>query len=154
MPVVMMRSPTCVSRPLPVGARSLRSHVLRAYAPATSLSDLKAAPRQRLVADVNGQAVLVVLWEDESVYAVSNKCPHLNLSLVGTTELMQAEVKDKCVICPAHKTAFDLETGEVKGEWCPGMPDIPFVGKINNDAKPLAVFASRVTDDGVVEVDV
>lgn len=26
---------------------------------------------------------------------------------------------DKCVVCPAHGTAFDLKTGEVKGEWCP-----------------------------------
>lgn len=26
---------------------------------------------------------------------------------------------DKCVVCPAHGTAFDLATGEVKGEWCP-----------------------------------
>lgn len=26
---------------------------------------------------------------------------------------------DKCVVCPAHGTAFDLKTGDVKGEWCP-----------------------------------
>jgi len=29
------------------------------------------------------------------------------------------QVKDSCVVCPAHGTAFDLATGEVKGEWCP-----------------------------------
>ncbi len=33
--------------------------------------------------------------------------------------MFQAEVKDKCVVCPAHGTFFDLKTGEVKGEWCP-----------------------------------
>lgn len=34
--------------------------------------------------------------------------------------LLQGSVTpDKCVVCPAHGTAFDLKTGEVKGEWCP-----------------------------------
>ncbi len=31
----------------------------------------------------------------------------------------QAEIKNNCVVCPAHGTYFDLDTGAVKGEWCP-----------------------------------
>lgn len=31
--------------------------------------------------------------------------------------LRAGEVKDKCVVCPAHGTFFDLKTGEVVGEW-------------------------------------
>lgn len=44
---------------------------------------------------------------------------------VGKTAMFQAEVKDKCVVCPAHGTYFDLKTGEVKGEWCPKVGCAP-----------------------------
>lgn len=54
-----------------------------------------------------------------------------------------------CIVCPAHKTAFDLSTGAVVGPWCPGMPDLPFVGKVNNDVKPLPVYTVRVDGDAV-----
>jgi nitrite reductase/ring-hydroxylating ferredoxin subunit len=36
-----------------------------------------------------------------------------------------------CIVCPAHNTAFDLATGEVKGEWCPKFPQLPLVGKVS-----------------------
>lgn len=62
-----------------------------------------------------------------------------------------AQVVNKCIVCPAHNTAFDLATGEVKGEWCPGFPDLPFVGKMSQ-SKPLPTFESRVGDDGTIEV--
>jgi hypothetical protein len=29
------------------------------------------------------------------------------------------------------------------------MPDLPFVGKVNNDVKPLPVYTVRVEDDAV-----
>jgi len=34
--------------------------------------------------------------------------PHINLPLPPT------QVVNKCIVCPAHSTAFDLATGEVK----------------------------------------
>ena len=82
------------------------------------------------------------------------------------------------IVCPAHGTAFDLATGAVKGvrsraracpsvrprscaslrclllrvaptqEWCPGMPDLPFVGKMKPPA-PLPVFTVQVDGDAV-----
>lgn len=84
---------------------------------------------------------------------MSNKCPHLGLSMQGKTALLSAKVTpDCCVVCPAHNTAFSMETGEVKGEWCPGFPDLPFVGKLTPQ-KNLPVFPCRVNGDAV-EVDV
>ena len=59
---------------------------------------------------------------------------------------------DGCVVCPAHGTAFDLATGEVQGEWCPKMPDLPLVGK-GPAKKPLPVFECRVGEDGTIEVN-
>ena len=64
-------------------------------------------------------------------------------------------MKDGCVVCAAHGTAFDLKTGEVKGEWCPNMPSLPLVGKIGgDDAKPLPTFPVRVSEEGMIEADV
>jgi nitrite reductase/ring-hydroxylating ferredoxin subunit len=38
----------------------------------------------------------------------------------GKTAFFQGTITpDKCVVCPAHNTAFDLATGAVKGTWCP-----------------------------------
>lgn len=49
------------------------------------------------------------------------------LVAAGKTAFFQGQVSDKCIVCPAHNTAFDLATGEVKGEWCPKFPTIPGV---------------------------
>jgi nitrite reductase/ring-hydroxylating ferredoxin subunit len=68
------------------------------------------------VVDVNGQKVLLADVDGE-VFAVSNKCSHLGLPLVGKTAMFQGQIKEKCIVCPAHNTAFDLKTGAVKGEW-------------------------------------
>jgi nitrite reductase/ring-hydroxylating ferredoxin subunit len=69
-------------------------------------------------------ALQQVLLQDVAgtVYAVSNKCSHLNLSLQGKTALLSATVTpDCCVVCPAHGTAFDLATGAVKGVRCAAL---------------------------------
>ena len=95
---------------------------------------------------------MLLAESDGEVYAVSNKCSHLGLPLVGKTALFQAEVSNKCVTCPAHGTKFDLATGEPVGEWCPNMPSLPFVGKIGGDPKPLPTYQSRVGEDGTIEV--
>jgi hypothetical protein len=43
---------------------------------------------------------------------------------------------------PAHKTAFDLATGEIKGEWCPGFPNLPVLGKVSPSYPSTAPAAS------------
>lgn len=104
------------------------------------------------VVEVDGQKILLALVEDE-VFAVSNKCSHLGLPLVGKTAMFQGEIKDRCVVCPAHGTAFDLSSGDVKGPWCPTFPNIPLVGKLTPQ-KPLPTFQSRVDETGSIEVNV
>ena len=50
---------------------------------------------------------------------------------------------EDCIICPLHKTAFALKSGEVRGEWCPYPP---VVGKLTSAVKnsnSAAVFDVR-----------
>lgn len=58
-------------------------------------------------------------------------------------------MKEGCIECPAHKTLFDLATGEVKGDWAPGFPEIPFIGK--GEPKPLPTFEVK-EEDGEIQV--
>jgi len=105
-----------------------------------------------MVVEVDGKRVLLAVVDDQ-VYAVSNKCSHLGLPLVGKTKMMQGQVKDKCIVCPAHGTAFRLDNGQVEGAWCPSFPDLPLVGKMTPE-KPLETYESRVGDADVIEVNV
>ena len=115
----------------------------------------RAAQGQRAVCEVAGDKVLVAAAAGKT-YAVSNKCSHLGLSLVGKTALLQGKVGEvngkQCITCPAHGTAFSLEDGSVQGEWCPKLPNLPLVGKLGPGPAPLKTFASR-TVEGTVEVD-
>eukprot|EP00887_Chlorella_sp_A99_P000375 scaffold13.g375.t1 len=121
-----------------------------AWTPALTQKELSAAGGKKVV-ELGSQRVLVV-EDGGSVYALSNKCSHLGLPLVGKTGLFQAEIKDGCVVCPAHGTAFNLATGAVKGEWCPGM-NLPIVGKITQP-QPQPTFETRLTENGGIEVNI
>lgn len=74
-------------------------------------------------------------------------------TLFTCTLLLQGQVRDSCIVCPAHDTAFELATGEVKGDWCPKFPQLPLVGKMT-DKKPLPTYKVQVEEDGTIKVDV
>jgi len=42
---------------------------------------------------------------------------------------------EECIVCPLHKTAFALKSGEVRGEWCPYPP---VIGKLTGALQPVA----------------
>ncbi|KAI3430278.1 hypothetical protein D9Q98_004874 [Chlorella vulgaris] len=145
-------------RPSPVcaGSRPSRRTSLRVQAVWTGTGvkdfDLGSAGGKKVV-EIGGQRILLATANGE-VKAVSNKCPHLGLPLVGKTALLQGEVANGCVTCPAHGSKFDLSTGEPVGEWIPKMPSLPFVGKIGDTPKPLPTFEARVGASGEIEVNV
>jgi nitrite reductase/ring-hydroxylating ferredoxin subunit len=114
--------------------------------------DVKSADGGRMVVTIDDQKVLLTVVDD-AVYAVSNKCSHLGLPLVGKTAMMQGQVTGGCIVCPAHGTAFDVKNGEVVGEWCPNMPNLPLVGKMTKE-KPLPTFSTSLDENsGVISVD-
>ena len=106
-----------------------------------------------MVVKVDDQKVLLAAV-DGQVYAVNNKCSHLGLPLVGKTALLQGEVSNGCITCPAHGTKFDLKDGSVQSEWCPKLPSLPLVGKIGNKETPLTSYTVAIDkSSGAVSVD-
>jgi nitrite reductase/ring-hydroxylating ferredoxin subunit len=147
----MLAAKRCPTVATATGRRTL---VIRAaWTPAgVTQAEVTAAGGKKVV-EV-GSAGRVLLAEDGGkLYAVSNKCSHLGLPLVGKTALLQGTVAQGCVTCPAHKTRFSLADGSVQGEWCPSFPQLPLVGKLG-DKKPLPTYGVRVSESGAIEVDV
>ena len=113
-----------------------------------TLQTLKSSPKSRVVVDLEGYGKVLLQEFMGDVYAVSNKCPHLGLSMQGKTELLSAKVNDDCsIVCPAHGSTFDMKTGAAKGEWCPNLPTLPVVGKpFAGEPKGIATYAVTVDE--------
>jgi nitrite reductase/ring-hydroxylating ferredoxin subunit len=109
------------------------------------------AQNGKAVVEIGGSKVLLAL-DGTEVRAVSNKCTHLGLPLVGKTAFLQGEVAGGCVTCSAHGSRFNLTTGAPEGDWCPKMPNLPIVGK-GPGPKPLPTYKVTVAEDGAISVD-
>lgn len=105
---------------------------------ALSLSELQNNPRQKKT--INEQPILF-LWHQNNVHAIQPQCPHLKLPL------MKGELTNQCeIICPFHKSAFDLKTGDVAC-WSPWPPVIgPLLGKVSKE-KQLKIYPTRIEED-------
>jgi nitrite reductase/ring-hydroxylating ferredoxin subunit len=116
-----------------------------------------------------GLDLLVIGSKDGTkVFCVPNSCPHLgtpletgmverrpcpkpygpkkisnSLSTNDDTKMAVDDGFEECIVCPLHRTAFSLDTGEVRGEWCPYPP---VIGKIMGTVKAqnnLTTFKMR-----------
>lgn len=113
------------------------------WMPAIPLNELQDNTRRKVT--INSQDVLFI-WHQNEVHAIEPKCPHLKLPLVKGT------LTDDCaIICPFHKSAFSLKTGDVAC-WSPWPPLVgPLLGKLSKE-KTLTIYPTKV-DDNVVWVD-
>jgi Ferredoxin subunits of nitrite reductase and ring-hydroxylating dioxygenases len=116
-----------------------------------------------------GLDLLVIGSKDGTkVFCVPNSCPHLgtpletgmverrpcpkpygpkkisnSLSTNDNTKMAVDDGFEECIVCPLHRTAFSLDTGEVRGEWCPYPP---VIGKVMGTVKTqnnLTTFKMR-----------
>ena len=107
---------------------------------AVNLSQLQQNNRQTVIIDGNK---ILFIWHDDQVHAVQAQCPHLNLPLA------KGKINDECeLVCPFHKSAFDLKTGANKC-WSPWPPALgPLLGKLSKP-KDLRIYPTRVDNDQI-----
>jgi len=92
-----------------------------------------------------GQDILIATDQGGKVFAAANVCPHIG------TPLDQGTVENGAIVCPLHRSAFDLRSGKLVGPWCPAPPLIgPLTGKLKS-ARELQTFQAR-NQGGKVQV--
>jgi nitrite reductase/ring-hydroxylating ferredoxin subunit len=115
-----------------------------AFKPAVELSKLQQ--ENRFVTLIDGKKILLI-WHKEQVYAVESQCPHLKLPL--TKGKITAEGS---IICPFHKSEFNLSNGETKC-WSPWPPVVGnLLGKIAKE-KSLKVYPTQI-ENGHIFVEI
>ncbi len=110
--------------------------------------DATALPEgERKVVKLEDHDILLAHAQGE-IYAMLNACPHMKLSL------RKGEItEDETIVCPFHRSAFDLHTGAVK-VWTPWPPMVgKLMGKVASE-RPLRVFATKVEDGSIwIEIE-
>lgn len=102
------------------------------------------SPGAREVVKVGNRNILVLNHENQ-LYAVENSCPHLKLPMKS------GKIQDGTIVCSFHRSAFDLNSGEVK-TWCPWPPGVGKLMGMVAKEKNLPVFPVRV-EDGSILID-
>jgi nitrite reductase/ring-hydroxylating ferredoxin subunit len=83
---------------------------------------------------------------ESQVYAVDNTCPHLKMPMKNGKI-----TEGGAIVCPIHRSAFDLRTGEVQ-DWCPWTPVVGTILSKISQSKTLSVFPVRV-EEGSIWID-
>lgn len=115
-----------------------------AFKPAMELAKLQQENRQ--VITIDGQKILFI-WHQDQVHAIQSQCPHLKLPLA------KGKITEACtIVCPFHKSEFDLKTGETKC-WSPWPPVVGnLLGKLSKE-KELKVYPTQV-ENGQILVEI
>jgi nitrite reductase/ring-hydroxylating ferredoxin subunit len=96
----------------------------------------RVGPGQIVPCVVNGLDIIIFASRDgKRLDAFANSCPHLGSPFdLATIERKPVEegrlIEDDgagdgcvdCIVCPVHRTAFEIQSGDVRGEWCPYPP--------------------------------
>lgn len=104
------------------------------------VGDLPPGSRQTVTVDEHD--VLLINHEGE-IYAVGNQCPHMG------ARLKNGEVTESgTIVCPRHRSVFDLQNGEVE-DWAPWPPVVGRALGAVSEERPLPVFTTKI-EDGVI----
>jgi nitrite reductase/ring-hydroxylating ferredoxin subunit len=112
-----------------------------AWTSAMKLSELKKVGRQTIGIESHQ---LLLIWHENALHVVQAKCPHLGMSL------LKGKIDEQChLVCPFHKSTFDLKTGDV-GSWSPWPPVVAkLLGKMSKP-KSLKIYEARVENDEIM----
>lgn len=101
---------------------------------------------EREVVKIEGDKILLVHHSNGTIYAMKNACTHMG------APLKRGKVnEDATIVCPLHRTVFDLETGKVQ-EWVTWPPGVGTVLSAVSKEKNLTVYPTKV-EEGVIWVD-
>jgi len=106
-------------------------------------SELKENTRRVVT---HGDNQILLINHKGELHAVNNRCPHLGFPLKsGNID------NANCIHCPFHRSAFNLNTGDV-AEWAPWPPGAGIIlGKLSK-RQALEVYGIRV-QNAAIEVD-
>ncbi|MBD2392349.1 Rieske (2Fe-2S) protein [Aphanizomenon flos-aquae NRERC-008] len=93
-----------------------------------------------------GERKILLLKHENQLYAVDDACPHLKLSLA------KGKIEAGSLVCPFHRSAFDLNNGEVK-TWCPFPPVVGKLLSMGSSEKTLPIYPLKV-EEGNILIDV
>jgi nitrite reductase/ring-hydroxylating ferredoxin subunit len=121
------------------GARSrqlsMKKEVTKKEEWVTVLKSKDIAAGDLVPVEVDGLAILIAADLDGKIFAIANSCPHLG------TPLENGRLGERStIVCPLHKSAFSLQTGEVVGDWCP-FP--PILGPLILGKKYIYIFDKK-----------
>ncbi len=134
----------------------------------------RLSPGEIVPATIGGIDLLVIASKDgRKLYCIANSCSHLGTPLetgkivrlpvegavdkvdssrrptlteTEVSAILQQDGLEDCIVCPLHRTAFALKSGEVRGEWCPYPP---VVGKLVGTVKqPTGVATFDIRTKG------
>jgi len=107
---------------------------------AINLKDLQQSNRQTTT--IEGNKILFILHENQ-VHAVESQCPHLKMPLA------KGKITEDCaIVCPFHKSSFDLKTGDIKC-WSTYPPLLgTLLGKLSKP-KNLKIYPTKIENDEI-----
>ncbi|KAI9132849.1 Rieske (2Fe-2S) protein [Acaryochloris sp. CCMEE 5410] len=110
------------------------------------LSESELDQGDRQIVKVEKEKILLVN-HGGNICAVKNACPHLK------APLSKGKITtDGAIVCPLHRSAFDLATGVPKS-WIPWPPGLgKLLGAISKE-RPLQVYPTRV-EEGDIWVEI
>ena len=111
-----------------------------------AMEDAHLKEGAREVVQVEGRSILLLRHRGE-VLALAAQCPHMGAPLQNGRL-----TGDGGIVCPWHRSAFDLHTGDVK-DWTPWPPAVgKLLGAVRRE-RALPVYRVKI-EDGRIWVEI
>jgi nitrite reductase/ring-hydroxylating ferredoxin subunit len=98
----------------------------------TKVAQLSGLSEGHVACAKAGEQKLVLVRRDGRVFALENRCPHLNLPM------SRAKVDGHEIVCPFHGSRFSLVTGE-NSDWVAAVAGV----KIPDWSRALLTFGKK-----------
>ncbi len=86
------------------------------FAPVLSLAEVQ---KKGLVSANVGNRVVALVWHQDQIYAVDNRCPHMGFPMD------RGSLRNGILTCHWHHARFDLQTGGTFDLWADDVPAFP-----------------------------